>query len=223
MQGNQETQVQSLERSPRGGNGNPLQYSCLENSMDRGAWWVIVHGFQRVVHDWAHMHRYPIAVVIRSEKVKAWTMKNGWRMDGSLVKSLPANAGNRSSVPGSGKSLEKEMATHSSILAWEIPWTEDPGGLQSVGLQESDMTWQLNSNKSGQRLKGFFMSKWAEIRVVWKSYLEAMSAPPNKLSAYFSLRVLENVNQTYLKNKRHLFVGLSNWRQLEVKWPLGVH
>ena len=102
------------------------------------------------------------------------------------------------------------MATHSSILAWEIPWTEDPGGLQSVGLQESDMTWQLNSNKSGQRLKGFFMSKWAEIRVVWKSYLEAMSAPPNKLSAYFSLRVLENVNQTYLKNKRHLFVGLSN-------------
>ena len=36
--------------------------------------------------------------------------------------------------------LEKEMATHSSILAWEIPWTEDPGGLQSMGSQESDMT-----------------------------------------------------------------------------------
>ena len=33
--------------------------------------------------------------------------------------------------------LEKEMATHSSILAWEIPWTEEPGGLQSVGLQKS--------------------------------------------------------------------------------------
>ena len=32
--------------------------------------------------------------------------------------------------------LEKEMATHSSILAWEIPWTEEPGGLQSMGLQE---------------------------------------------------------------------------------------
>ena len=32
--------------------------------------------------------------------------------------------------------LEKEMATHSSILAWEIPWTEDPGGLQSMGLQK---------------------------------------------------------------------------------------
>ena len=36
--------------------------------------------------------------------------------------------------------LEKEMATHSSILAWRIPWTEEPGGLQSMGLQESDTT-----------------------------------------------------------------------------------
>ena len=36
--------------------------------------------------------------------------------------------------------LEEEMATHSSILAWEIPWTEEPSGLQSMGLQESDTT-----------------------------------------------------------------------------------
>ena len=36
--------------------------------------------------------------------------------------------------------LEKRMATHSSILAWEIPWTEEPGGLQSMGSQELDMT-----------------------------------------------------------------------------------
>ena len=44
--------------------------------------------------------------------------------------------------------LEKEMATHSSILAWEIPWTEEAGGLQSTGLQESqlDMTEWLNKN-----------------------------------------------------------------------------
>ena len=34
--------------------------------------------------------------------------------------------------------LEKEMATHSSILAWKIPWTEEPGGLQSMGCKESD-------------------------------------------------------------------------------------
>ena len=36
--------------------------------------------------------------------------------------------------------LEKEMATHSSILAWEAPWTEEPGGLQSMELQELDMS-----------------------------------------------------------------------------------
>ena len=36
--------------------------------------------------------------------------------------------------------LEKERATHSIILAWEIPWTEKPGGLESIGLQESDTT-----------------------------------------------------------------------------------
>ena len=40
---------------------------------------------------------------------------------------------------GNGK-LEKEMATHFSFLAWRIPWTEEPGRLQSIGLQESDMT-----------------------------------------------------------------------------------
>ena len=39
------------------------------------------------------------------------------------------------SIPGSGRSPEKGMATHSSILAWEIPWTEEPGGLQSLGSE----------------------------------------------------------------------------------------
>ena len=41
---------------------------------------------------------------------------------------------------------EKEMATHSSILAWRIPWTEEPGGLQSMGHKELDMTAQLSSH-----------------------------------------------------------------------------
>ena len=40
--------------------------------------------------------------------------------------------------------LEKEMATHSSVLAWRIPWTEEVGGLQSVGHKESDTTEQLH-------------------------------------------------------------------------------
>ena len=45
------------------------------------------------------------------------------------------NAGNLGSIPGSGRSLEKEMATHSSTLAWKIPWTEEPCRLQSMGSQ----------------------------------------------------------------------------------------
>ena len=52
-------------------------------------------------------------------------------------KESTCSAGDVGSIPGSGKSLEKEMATHSSILAWEIPWTKEPGGLWSIGLQKS--------------------------------------------------------------------------------------
>ena len=55
-----------------------------------------------------------------------------------MVKNPPTNegdTGNLGSIPGSGRSLEKEMATHSSILARIIPWTEKPGGQQSMGSQ----------------------------------------------------------------------------------------
>ena len=49
------------------------------------------------------------------------------------VEKLPANAGDAGLLLGPEDPLEEEMATHSSILAWEIPWTEEPGGLQSMG------------------------------------------------------------------------------------------
>ena len=51
------------------------------------------------------------------------------------VKHLPAMPETRVQSLGRENPLEKEMATHSSILAWEIPWTEEPGGLQSMGSQ----------------------------------------------------------------------------------------
>ena len=54
-----------------------------------------------------------------------------------MVKYPPANAGDLESIPGSGDPLEKEMATHSNILAWRIPWTEKPGGLQSMASQRA--------------------------------------------------------------------------------------
>ena len=79
-------------RSLGGGHGNPLQHSCLENSMDRGAWWAAVHGV---------------------------TTSQAQQIDFTFTFHFPA--------------LEKEMATHSSVLAWRIPETGEPGGLPSMG------------------------------------------------------------------------------------------
>ena len=56
------------------------------------------------------------------------------------VKNLPAMQETWVRFLGQENPLEEEMATHSNILAWRIPWTEDPGGLQSRGSQESGMT-----------------------------------------------------------------------------------
>ena len=68
---------------------------------------------------------------------------------GSVVKNMPAMQENTCNTRDTGQSLgrqdplEKEMATYSSILAWEIPWIEEPGRLQSRGLQKS---WTRLSN-----------------------------------------------------------------------------
>ena len=62
---------------------------------------------------------------------------------GSVVKNLPAVQETWVQCLGQEDPLEMGTATHSSILAWKIPWTEEPGGLQSMGLQE---TWTPLSN-----------------------------------------------------------------------------
>ena len=68
-------------------------------------------------------------------------------------KESTCQGGELGSVPGLGRSpLEKEMATHSSILAWEIPWTEEPGGLQSMESQQ--VTYDL-ANKQQQKQEKF--------------------------------------------------------------------
>ena len=62
---------------------------------------------------------------------------------GSVVKNPPANAGDTGRaglIPGSGRSPGEGNGSHSSILVWEIPWTEEPGGLRSWGHNELDMT-----------------------------------------------------------------------------------
>ena len=77
----------------REGDGTPLQYSCLENPMDGGAWWAAVHG---VAKSRTRLRDFPFTFHFHA--------------------------------------LEKEMATHSSVFAWRIPGTREPGGLPSMGL-----------------------------------------------------------------------------------------
>ena len=82
------------------GNGTPLQYSCLENPMDGGAWWAAVHGV-----------------------LKSWN----WLSDFTFNFHF--------------HSLEKEMATHSSVLAWRILGTGEPGRLPPVGSHRVGHDW----------------------------------------------------------------------------------
>ena len=82
------------------GNGSPLQYFCLENPMDGGAWWAAVH------------------VVMKSlTRLSDFTFTFHFH------------------------ALEKEMATHSSVLAWRIPGMGEPGGLPSMGLHRVGHDW----------------------------------------------------------------------------------
>ena len=80
-----------------------------------------------------------------------------------VVKNLPANAGDMtvaSSIPGSGRSPRRGMETHSSILAWRIPWTDEPGRLQSMGLQSRTWLKLLSMHKQGPLDPKAFWSKF---------------------------------------------------------------
>ena len=82
------------------GNGTLLQYSCLENPMDGGAWWATVHGV-----------------------AKSRTLLSDFTFTFYF------------------HALEKEMATHSSVLAWKIPGMGEPGGLLSMGSHRVGHDW----------------------------------------------------------------------------------
>ena len=67
---------------------------------------------------------------------------------GSDGKASVYNGGDLGSSPGLGRSLEKEMAIHSSTIAWKIPWTEEPGRLQSMGSQRVGHDWAISLSLS---------------------------------------------------------------------------
>jgi len=76
---------------------------------------------------------------------------------GSVVKNPPANAGDMGLLPESGRSLEEEIATYSSILAWGISWTVEPGGLQSMGSKRvrHDLATKQNNKQKPKTAKLF--------------------------------------------------------------------
>ena len=123
--------IPGLGQSPGEGNGNPLWYYCLENSKGREAWCATVHGIAKVTHDLATKHLvaycwgFLVALMVKNclpfQKLPA--VQEMW------VRSL-----------GQADSLEKKMATHSSVLSEKIPWAEESGRLPTMGLQELDMT-----------------------------------------------------------------------------------
>ena len=98
--------IPGLERSPGEGNGNPLQYSCLENPRDRGAWWASIYG---VAQSWTQLRRLSSSSINLRASLVAQMVNNLPVMQETWVQSL-----------GQEDPLEKEMATHSSILAWEF-------------------------------------------------------------------------------------------------------
>ena len=87
-----------------------------------------------------------------------------------VVKKLPASPGDKrdlGSIPGSGRSLGGVMATHSSILAWGIPWTEEPGGLQCIGLKRVGHNWSdLACMHSHCILWGHLDDQWLSLLMI---------------------------------------------------------
>ena len=70
-------------------------------------------------------------------------------------KETTCQAGGASPIPGWDDPLEEEKAVHSSILAWRIPWTEEPGRLQSMESQESDGNYRVNNQPTNQQKAPF--------------------------------------------------------------------
>ena len=73
-----------------------------------------------------------------------------------LDQETACNVQDPGSIPGLGRPLEKEMATHFSMLAWRIPWTEEPGGLQSMGSQKVGHDWVTNTHLLNKPLLSHF-------------------------------------------------------------------
>ena len=79
--------------------------------------------------------------------------------------------------------LEEEMATHSSILAWRIPWTGEPGGLQSMGLKEQDKTEWLNMHTQEIEIKSYWLEENIYKPSLWERTCISLCEKLSKLNS----------------------------------------
>ena len=140
------------------GNGNPLQCSCFENPRDRGAWWAAVYGVAQS-RTRLKLPRSSSSSSSSSSSINTLDFPGG--SDGKVsatMRETPVQSVGREDL------LEKQIATRSSILAWEIPWKEDPARLQSMGSQRVRHDWAtslslINTLKGGWKLLLNFRQK----------------------------------------------------------------
>ena len=101
--------------------------------------------------------KYAFNNTLFKEKIIWILEKTGASLVAQMVKNLPAMQNIWVLSLGWDDPLEKEMATHSSILVWRIPWTEEPGGLQSMGLQRVGHDWATNTH-----LENILENQWTK-------------------------------------------------------------
>ena len=122
------------------GNGTPLQYSCLDNPMDGGAWWSAVHG---VAESRTQLSDFTFTFHVHA--------------------------------------VEKEMATHSSTLAWRIPGMGEPGGLPSMGSHRVRHDWSDLAAAAGFLIA--FLPRSKRLLISWLQSPSAVILEPRKIKS----------------------------------------
>ena len=140
--------IPGLGRSPGEGNGNPFQYSCLGNPMNRGAWWATVHGVEK---SWTRLSDFTFIFLFTILFIR------------SVGKEFACNTGDLGSIPGLGRFPWRSNGNPLQYLCLQNPmdrgaWWATVHGVEKCWTQLSNKTTQLNSKRIFMH-KGFFKSR----------------------------------------------------------------